>query len=457
VAAGIHLPPKTITVTQTANGSITPYTYTNFFTGMDSTYKIKPNTGYHIDTLTVDGNPVVPVTSTYTFTNIQENHSITATYAANTTYTITATAGANGSITPAGVKSLLGGVSQTYTITPNAGYRVNKVLVDGVYNAAITSTYTFFNVSANHTIEASFVLDTYTITASILNGSGSIAPSGAATVNGGGSQTYTFTPSAGYKVSYVAVNGAAIKLAADGTYTFTNVRRNYTIGVSFVPVTYTITVTKTGNGSITPYTYSGFTAGMNQTYTIKPTAGYHIDTLTVDGNSIPVATTYTFTNIQADHSITATFAANPPATITATAGPNGSISPSGEVTLLSGKIKTFTFTPDSGYRIGQVLVDGVTMGTSGSYTFVNITAGPHTISVNFRPTITASAGTGGTISPAGTSTVRRTANKTYTIAATAGYHIADVLVDGVSVGAVTTYTFTNVTTPHTISATFELN
>jgi hypothetical protein len=104
-----------------------------------------------------------------------------------------------------------------------------------------------------------------------------------------------------------------------------------------------------------------------------------------------------------------------------------------------------------------VFVDGVSRGTLSGYTFINITAGDHTISVTFNPTITASAGAGGAISPAGTSTVPGGGSKTYAITAATGYHIADVLVDGTSAGAVGTYTFTNVTTPHTISVTFGLN
>ncbi|HJW29492.1 MAG TPA: hypothetical protein VJ508_09580 [Saprospiraceae bacterium] len=85
-----------------------------------------------------------------------------------------------------------------------------------------------------------------------------------------------------------------------------------------MPITYTITVSQSVNGSITPCTYSGFTAGMNQTYSITPNAGYHIGTLTVDGVSQTPQTSYTFTNIQGNHTITATFEENPSATITAT-------------------------------------------------------------------------------------------------------------------------------------------
>ena len=69
-------------------------------------------------------------------------------------------------------------------------------------------------------------------------------------------------------------------------------------------------------------------------------------------------------------------------------------------------------------------------------------------------TITATAGANGSISPSGAVAVNSGADETLTIAADACYHIADVLVDGVSVGAVSTYTFTNVTANHTISAGF---
>ena len=68
--------------------------------------------------------------------------------------------------------------------------------------------------------------------------------------------------------------------------------------------------------------------------------------------------------------------------------------------------------------------------------------------------ITASAGSHGSISPSGSVTVNQGSDKLFTITPNTGYSIADVLVDGSSVGAVTSYTFTNVTEDHTISATF---
>jgi uncharacterized repeat protein (TIGR02543 family) len=70
-------------------------------------------------------------------------------------------------------------------------------------------------------------------------------------------------------------------------------------------------------------------------------------------------------------------------------------------------------------------------------------------------TITASAGANGTITPSGSVSVNPGANQSFTITPTnTTFHIADVLVDGSSVGAVPSYTFPNVTANHTISAIF---
>ena len=102
--------------------------------------------------------------TSYTFTNVTANHTIAASFAIDT-YTITASAGANGAISPAGAVTVNYGANQTFTITPATDYHVADVLVDGVSVGAVTS-YTFTNVTANHTIAATFAIDTYTITAS---------------------------------------------------------------------------------------------------------------------------------------------------------------------------------------------------------------------------------------------------------------------------------------------------
>lgn len=69
-------------------------------------------------------------------------------------------------------------------------------------------------------------------------------------------------------------------------------------------------------------------------------------------------------------------------------------------------------------------------------------------------TITATAGTGGSISPSGSVTVNDDDSQTFTITPNSGYHISRVTVDDVNQGAISSYTFTNVTADHTIHAVF---
>jgi hypothetical protein len=80
-----------------------------------------------------------------------------------------------------------------------------------------------------------------------------------------------------------------------------------------------------------------------------------------------------------------------------------------------------------------------------------------TYNYTFTYSITATAGPGGSISPSGAVTVKSGDSVTFTITPNSGYAISDVKVDGKSVGAVSKYTFTNVTDNHTIEATFEKN
>jgi hypothetical protein len=146
-----------------------------------------------------------------------------------TMYTITVTAGSNGSINPS-TGSVACGTNAVYIITPAAGYAVASVLVDGVSAGAVGS-YTFNNVSVNHTISATFAIGAFTITASA-GANGSVSSNGTTQVAAGGSQVYTITPATCYHIGDVLVNGVSV--GAVSTYTFTNVTSNQTISAAFV-------------------------------------------------------------------------------------------------------------------------------------------------------------------------------------------------------------------------------
>ena len=182
-----------------------------------------------------------------------------------------------------------------------------------------------------------------------------------------------------------------------------------------------------------------------------------IDDVLVDGVSVGAVDSYTFSNIDANHTIAASFKVSAHV-ITASAGANGSIDPSGVVIVSDGVDQSFTITPDTGYQVDDVLVDGVSVGAVGTYTFTDVTAN-HTIAASFKKitfTITASAGAGGSISPSGAVSVDYGTDKTFTITPNDGFAVAGVLVDGGSVGAVAPTRSASVTANHTIAASFKL-
>ncbi len=122
--------------------------------GASQSYTITPNDGYAIATLVVDGSTVA-TSATHTFINVQANHTISATFSILPTYTITASTGTNGTVTPLGATTVTQGASQSYTITPNGGYAIATLVIDSS-TVATSSTHTFTNVQANHTISATF-------------------------------------------------------------------------------------------------------------------------------------------------------------------------------------------------------------------------------------------------------------------------------------------------------------
>ncbi|MFA4836267.1 MAG: choice-of-anchor L domain-containing protein [Dehalococcoidia bacterium] len=448
IAASFAINQYTITASAGANGSIAPSGSVTVNYGTDRTFAIVPDTGYHVADVLVDGSPVEAATS-YTFTNVTANHIIAATFAINQ-YTITASAGANGSITPSQTVNY-GTASQPFTITPDPGYHVADVLVDGASVGAVIN-YQFTNVIADHTIVASFS-NTYTINASAGTG-GTIDPAGTVNVIQGASKTFTMHPDTDYRISDVVVNGSSVGILE--SYTFATVTADCTISVGFALLQhYTITATAGTNGSISPSGAVDVVENGTQSLTITPDTGYHIVDVLVDGLPKGAITDYTFTSVNENHTIAATFAID---TFSISAGVcvNGSIDPSGPVTVNYGTNQTFTIVPESGYHVVDVLVDGVSVGAMTSYEFTNITAS-HTITAIFainQYTITASAGPNGSIDPSGATLVNYNTDQIFTITPNEGYHVADVLVDGVSVGGGTTYTLHNVTKNYTIEAVF---
>lgn len=133
---------------------------------------------------------------TTTFTMPAEAVSVKANYEAIpvTGYTITATAGANGSISPSGAVRVAAGGSQTFTISPSSGYVIDTLKVDGLEVTAATS-YTFSDVNANHAIEVSFKQESQTPDVPGVTAPSITTQPGNATVKAGETATFTIAAS----------------------------------------------------------------------------------------------------------------------------------------------------------------------------------------------------------------------------------------------------------------------
>jgi len=567
----------TITASAGANGSITPSGAVGVENGANQTFTITPDGGYRVLDVLVDSVSVGAVTS-HTFTNVTADHSISATFevapplfgrwpmeeGSGTTLVDASTYGHDAALTgtPSWVTGIDGfGTALALTgseygvvpdtgslditdsismaawirpsqfgfqrilrkVTGNTGYElllgsapssrvwmrfnfssnvistssypingdwmhvaatwdgaVMRMYINGVQEASVPFTGTIasntvgLGVGADHLGANPFSGDldevllyhrtlspaeivtlataSHTIAASA-GANGSITSPGATSVAHGASQAYTITPAAGYHVLDVLVDGVSV--GAVTSHTFSNVYANHDIAATFAITDWTITASAGANGLITPSGAIIVNNGTDTTFTITPDAGYRVLDVLVDSVSVGAVTSHTFTNVTADHSISATFVFDT-WTITASAGANGTIVPSGAIIVNNGADTTFTIIPDAGYQVVDVLVDSISVGAVTSHTFTNVTA-DHSISATFAIdtwTITASAGANGTINPIGAITVNNGTDTTLTITPDSGYQVLDVLVDGGSVGAVTSHTFTNVTADHTIEAIF---
>ena len=271
------------------------------------------------------------------------------------------------------------------------------------------------------------IVTEYTITATAGSG-GTIDPAGDTLVPHGGSQTFTVTPDEGYQIVDLLLDGNSVDFDGQtdeydfiigATLSLSNVTQDHTVEAVFGLKHYPILSAAGAGGSITPNGDTQVDHGADQSFSITPDEGYHVADVLVDGVSVGAVESYEFTNVTAAHTIQASFAIDT-FTLTASAGTGGSITPNGDTLVDHGGSQSFSITPDSGYQIADLLVDGVSVGSLDSYEFTNVTAA-HTIEALFEAqtvmsyTITAGAGTGGSITPSGAVSVEAGANQRFSI------------------------------------------
>ncbi|MGC9194859.1 MAG: PKD domain-containing protein [Syntrophobacteraceae bacterium] len=371
-----------ITAATDSNGQITPVGTTALTAGGSQTYTIVPNSGYQISALVIDGQQTSAAGS-YTFSNLSGCHTISAVFVpvtttvsapvttpVSTSYSISASGGSGGSISPSGTVNVAAGAAEAFTITPSANYQIASVTVDGASVGAV-SQYSFNNVGANHTIAATFAAS-YTITATS-QGSGQISPSGAVKVISGGSGQFAITPYSGYQISDVVVDGKSV--GAVSSYSFTEVGGNHSIQAVFEAKQISIASSVQGSGTISPTGTNSFSTGTNVSYTMAPAKGYALKEVLVDGSAVTgglqatsgttsaSTSAYTFSNVESNHTICAVY--TPSCPVVADPGPDQNIKRGATVTL-NGLNSTSSGSAIVSYKWHQISGPPVTLSNPSS-------------------------------------------------------------------------------------------
>lgn len=378
-------------------------------------------------------------------------------------YDITATAGEGGTITAEGLAdgkvSVTEGESATFTITANDGYEVSDVKVDGTSVGKRTS-YTFENVTAAHTIEATFAFTNYT----------AANPFEFPTTKGTiktleAEHATTITEACGATEWRCEVNSEA--WASNGKYI--NSLNKTSTGADSVayaynaPVagTYKVTVTYRSGSDTNKLAWSEQDGKITASQVATPNSKVNnvLQAKTVEFNMVVTtagAGTLVFTAPDGDSPQTDKFdielvklADEADLTELQTAITNAEA-------ILNAADKD-KYSAAALVELQELVNAGKRLTTASSQADVDakkaeITAKTADIQTQF--TITATAGEGGKIAPTGATKVYKGTSKAFTITPNAGYHVDSLTVDGTAVNVVTEYTFSDVTANHTIAVTF---
>lgn len=378
-------------------------------------------------------------------------------------YDITATAGEGGTITAEGLAdgkvSVTEGESATFTIAANDGYEVSDVKVD-VTSVGKRTSYTFENVDAAHTIEATFAFTNYTAANPF-----EFPTTKGTTKTLEAEYATTITEACGATEWRCEVNSEA--WASNGKYI--NSLNKTSTGADSVayaynaPVagTYKVTVTYRSGSDTNKLAWSEqdgkITAG--QVATPNSKVNNALQAKTVEFNMVVTtagAGTLVFTAPDGDSPQTDKFdielvklADEADLTELQTAITNAEA-------ILNAADKD-KYSAAALVELQELVNAGKQLTTESSQADVDakkaeITAKIADIQTQF--TITATAGNGGKIAPTGATNVYKGTSKAFTITPNDGYHVDSLTVDGTAVDVVTEYTFSDVTANHTIAVTF---
>lgn len=190
------------------------------------------------------------------------------------TYTVNGNPVPYGTISPSGTITVGNGGSIAFTGVGDDGYALDTISVDGG-SYVLADSYSFNNVTADHTIVAKFSPAWLVAASSGVNGS--IMPSGNVHVCNGHDKTFTFLPNEGYQVHSRIVDGVET-VSSNTSFTMSALAGNRSIAVTFSAIAYTVTKTVGAHGTVNGP--SAVAKNEIPTFTITPDADYEVAVFT---------------------------------------------------------------------------------------------------------------------------------------------------------------------------------
>ena len=263
------------------NGTITPATQNVVFDGTAS-FTVTPDTGWSVDSVTGDTcTPTQVAGDNWEAPNIQADCAVEARFVINT-YTVTAATGSgDGSITPPS-QTVDHGADATFTVTPDTGWSVTSVNGDTCTPMLDAGDqWIAADITEACAVTANFAQDTFDVTASVVQGNGTITPA-TQNVVFDDTASFTVTPDTGWSVDSVTGDTCTPTQVAGDNWEAPNIQADCAVEARFVINTYTVTAaTGSGDGSITPPSQT-VDHGADATFTVTPDTGWSVTSVNGD-------------------------------------------------------------------------------------------------------------------------------------------------------------------------------
>ena len=342
------------------------------------------------------------------------------------------------------------GAPITLTANPTPGFLFTVWTGACHFAGATTPTIAFPPIIAPQECVANFRRASFLVTGNA-SGSGFVNPP-VARVPFNTSVTLQATPSTGHRfVNWTGDPGCA---GNNPTLTFVPMRDVVCVA-NFLPITFTVTGTVVGAGTVSPTTRT-VNQGGSATLTATPNAGSRFVNWTGSAQCTGTSTSLTISPVNSNVSCTANFAASS-FTVTATATAGGSVSPTSRIVTAGGSV-TLTATPSAGNRFVNWTGSAQCTGTSTTLTISPVNSNV-SCTANFGPssfTVRASATTGGSVSPTSV-TVAFNGSTTLRATASSGNRFVNWTGSAQCTGTSTTLTISPVTSNVTCTANFTVN